>query len=322
MASPLPIVDTMPVIMEPQFTIGVDVGGTKCAAGLVALAEGRVVVGKRQPTGAERGGQAVLNDVVALIRSLLSGSPEGRQVQRVGIGLAELVGTDGSVHSEATIRWRGLHVAQHIGEATGLAAHIEADVRAAARAEAQFGAGRPYDCFLYITIGTGISACLVLDQRPYPGALGLAGTFASSPGLIPAANGALAGGPPLEQFAAGPALAARLSAVRPDFRGAAPEVLKLSAAGDTVARGIVVTAGEAVGAAVAHLVNVVDPQAVLLGGGLGLAGGLYRQSLAATLGEYVWSDLHRNMPLLSAELGNDAGMIGAALGAAAAKVDG
>lgn len=305
----------MPAISERQFAIGVDLGGTKCAAGVVALADGRVVVGKRQPTSAERGGQAVLSDVIALIHSLQSEIQEGRRARRIGIGVAELVGPDGSVLSEATICWRGLNVAQLVGDATGLPVHVDADVRAAARAEAQFGAGRQYDCFLYVTIGTGISACLVLDKCPYTGAFGLAGTFASSPGLFPTTIGTLASAPPLEQFAAGPALESRLAEVRPDFHGAAPEVLQLSASGDTAARGIVVTAGEAVGAAVAHLVNLVDPQAVVLGGGLGLAGGLYRESLAKALREYVWSDLHRNVPLLSAELGNDAGIIGAALSA-------
>jgi glucokinase len=76
------------------------------------------------------------------------------------------------------------------------------------------------------------------------------------------------------------------------------------------------SAGAAVGAAIAHLVNVLDPMAVVLGGGLGLAGGQYRMSLEAGLRACVWSDQHRNLPLLDGKLGPDAGWIGAALFAA------
>jgi len=84
-----------------------------------------------------------------------------------------------------------------------------------------------------------------------------------------------------------------------------------------LAQPIVVTAGRALGAAIAQLVNVLDPEAVVIGGGLGLAAGLYRRSIEEALRHHVWSDLHRNVALLSASLGNDAGIIGAALGAGA-----
>jgi glucokinase len=132
--------------------------------------------------------------------------------------------------------------------------------------------------------------------------------------LIPGHNGELHSGPPLEGFAAGPALAARLGAVRPEFRGAAPEVLKLAADGDSLAHSMVTSAGTALGAAIAQLVNVLDPEAVVIGGGLGLAEGIYRESIHESLRAHVWSELHRDIRLISAELGNDAGVVGAAIG--------
>jgi glucokinase len=97
------------------------------------------------------------------------------------------------------------------------------------------------------------------------------------------------------------------------FSHAAPEVLALAEAGDPIAREIVETAGKALGAAIAQLVNVLDPEAVVLGGGLGLAERIYRRSVEEALREYVWSELHRNIRLVSATLGNDAGIVGAAL---------
>ena len=89
----------------------------------------------------------------------------------------------------------------------------------------------------------------------------------------------------------------------------------MAAAGEPAAVQIVTTAGAALGAAIGQLVNMLDPEAVVIGGGLGLAEGLYRSALEESLRRQIWSELHRDVPLLSAEMGNDAGFIGAAIAA-------
>jgi len=297
--------------------IGIDVGGTKCAVGLVRLADGEVLARRLEPTLPQRGGEAVLSSVLEIAVSLQRESHElACPAAAIGIGVAELVGIDGQILSDATIKWRGTAVNARISAATNLPVTIEADVRAAARAEALYGAGRPFRAFLYITVGTGISACLVVDGTPFVGARGLTGTFASSPGLIPGDAGRLASGPPLEQFAAGPALATRLAAGHAGFSGTALEVLALANSGDVQALDIVNSAGTALGAAIGQLVNVLDPGAVVIGGGLGLAPGPYRVAVDHSMRDHIWSDLHRDLPLLDAAMGTDAGLIGAALAAA------
>jgi glucokinase len=299
-----------------QCAIGIDVGGTKCAGGLLALPDGRVLARRLQPTQPQRGGEALLIDVVEMTRSLRD---KGRllrvEVAAIGIGVAELVSPVGEVVSDATIRWKNVAVGERIQRETELPVFVDADVRAAALGEAHLGAGRKFDSFLYVTVGTGISASIVINKLPYAGTWGLTGTFASSPGLIPAEGGENVTGPPLEQFAAGPALADRYATGHPGFLGAAQEVLALAESGDSAAQSIVISAGQAVGAAVAQLVNILDPEAVVVGGGLGLSTGLYRTSLEESLRSHVWSEMHREVPLLSAKLGKDAGWIGAALGA-------
>jgi glucokinase len=126
---------------QPQCAIGVDIGGTKCAAGLVRLDEGRVIARREQPTGPERGGTAVLNDVIALIDSL---QEEAKllsvQPSSIGIGICELVSRDGRVLSAATVRWHDPLIRDKLA-AMSLPVRIDADVRAAARAEALYGAG-------------------------------------------------------------------------------------------------------------------------------------------------------------------------------------
>ena len=299
-----------------QFAIGIDVGGTKCAGGLVLFLEGGVLVRRLQPTRSERGGKAVLDDVIDVACSLQREAAElGVEPVAIGLGVAELVSVAGEVLSDATISWRGREVGEALQAATRLPVRLDADVRAAARGEAHLGAGRSFHSFLYVTVGTGISASLVIERVPYAGARGLTGTFASSCGLIPSDNGRLAAGPALEQFAAGPALAARFGAARAGFTGTAFDVVALVKSGDPTAQDVVSSAGRALGAAIGQLVNILDPEAVVIGGGLGMVGGLYRESLEVALRDHVWSDLHRNLPLLSAELRNDAGFIGAAFGA-------
>jgi glucokinase len=293
---------------QPQYAIGVDIGGTKCAAGLVRLDEGRVIARCEQATRPERGGMAVLNDVIALTKSL---QEEARALAvvptSVGIGICELVSRDGRVLSAATVRWQDPFIRESLA-AMSLPVQIDAD----ARAEALYGAGRDSHSFVYVAVGTGISACLVFDSEPYAGARGLTGTFASSNGLIPGSDGELHAGPPLESFASGPALAARFAVARSDFQGAATEVLRFAASGDSHAKNIVASAGTALGAAIANLVNILDPETVVIGGGLGLAAGLYRESIEVALRRYVWSELHRDLKIMSAQLGNDAAIVGAA----------
>ena len=125
----------------------------------------------------------------------------------------------------------------------------------------------------------------------------------------------------LEDFASGPALVARYRAEsgRPASRG--EEVLSAAAAGDAAAVAVVRSAGEALGGSVGFLVNVLDPEAVVVGGGLGLAGGLYWEAFVAATRAHVWSEATRGLPILRAALGPDAGVIGAALMATDARTD-
>jgi glucokinase len=300
--------------VNSTYAIGVDLGGTKCAAGLVQLDSGEVVSQRVTPTLPLRGGRAVLDDVASLIDEFRREAEARRcAVEGVGIGIAELVSGDGRLLSAATIDWTNLDPAGAIAGRTGLPVRIDADVRAAARAEAVHGAGRDLGDFLYVTVGTGISAALVVEGVPYAGSRGLTGTFASATTLIPGLDGSLLAGQPLEQFASGPALASRYAAASHAFQGDARNVLALCQSGDALAEAVATSGGEALGAAIGALVNMLDPEAVVLGGGLGVAEGVYREAVVRSLRQHIWSEVHRDLPLVSATLGEAAGLVGAAL---------
>jgi glucokinase len=214
--------------------VGIDVGGTKIAAGLVDVERGEVVRSERVPTRPERGGAPVLADCAGLAARL------GGKGAPVGIGICEVVDHHGQLTTAETIEWRGLDVGEAFG---GAPVTLESDVRAAALAEARFGAGARLESFLHVIVGTGAAACLVLRGRPHRGAHG---------------NAIILGAPPVEQTAGGATLgervhdpAARAEAAAAVGRVVAVIVNALDPAAVVVGGGLGTTPGFAAGLATA-----------------------------------------------------------------------
>ncbi len=293
--------------------LGIDVGGTKTAAGIVLFPEGRVVSRRVMPTRPERPGEDVLRDVLDLARELLDeAEASGNAVAGIGVGVAELVDPLGNVTSAHTIAWQGVPVQESFSRIAP--SFVESDVRAAALAEALFGAGRPFRLFIYITVGTGISHSLVMDGRPFAGARGNALIFASGRYTTTCTECGAVLTPVLEEFASGPALVERFNRHCPGRARAGTDVLAAAEAGEPEAIEVVRTAGEALGVRVGALINELDPDAVVVGGGLGLAGGLYWDSFVGSTRGHIWAENSRDTPILPCALGTDAGLIGAAAG--------
>ena len=188
--------------------IGLDIGGTKIAAGVVLWPSGEILNRTIIPTKATRGGEAVLKDTQDLARQLYDGARrEGIELAGIGAGVAELVDCDGNVTSSCTIDWRDVPVREKLSEIAP--AQVESDVRAAAVAEAMFGAGRGHRWFAYVTVGTGISSCLVQDGQAFKGARGNAIALSSSPLSTVCTHCGAKLRPVLEEFASGPAIAKR-----------------------------------------------------------------------------------------------------------------
>ena len=186
--------------------IGIDVGGTKIAAGLVSP-DGIVLQQKRVLTNAHLGGEYVLQTVTELAQFFLEQAPSlDKKVLGIGVGVAELVDAKGQATSSQAIKWQGVDVQKHLSKFAPT--KMESDVRAAALAESLFGAGKGLEHFLYVTAGTGISHTLVIDGLPYAGTHGNALVFASSPLTLYDETGAKQY-LPLEDFSSGPALVRR-----------------------------------------------------------------------------------------------------------------
>ena len=262
-----------------SLVLGLDVGGTKIAVGRVDPESGEVLSEEVIATRPDRASELVLEDCVALAARHMS--PE---VHAIGIGVCELVDTNGAIRSAHTVDWRDRDVAARFA-ALGPCV-VESDVRAAALAEARYGVARDWSSFLYVVAGTGLSCCLVDDGRPRTGHHG---------------NALLLGPSSLEDTCSGLGLS-RLLGVR-----------DLAASfGDPEARPRLRDAGHRVGAALAVLVNALDPQGLVLGGRLGL-----NDAYHGWIEEAIQTDLHddaaRDLPVLASALGRHGGVLGAAL---------
>lgn len=178
------------------------------------------------------------------------------------------------------------------------------------------GAGRQFKNFVYLTVWTGISYCLVLDGQPYAGSNGHAIIAGSGALTSECENCGTIQDQVLEEYAAGPSLVARYNRRAGSTAGRSvstgQEVGAAAAAGDAVAEHVVRSASSVLGNTAGFLVNVLDPEAIIVGGGLGLASGLYWDSFVASTRRHIWSDVSREMPILKAHLGSDCGLIGAA----------
>ena len=297
--------------------IGIDVGGTKIAAGLLDPGTGEAVGRRVIPTAPERGGAAILDTVEALARELVDEErASGRGVVALGVGVPEIVAPNGRITSAHAFDWRTLPVTERL--ASIATTTIEADVRAAALAEARFGAGNPFASFAYVSVGTGISSTLVVDGRPWPGARGAALVLSSGPLSVPCPRCGAVEPFVLEAFASGPALARRLGERSGRAVSGAEEAIRLAAAGDPAATEVVAIATTALGSAIGFFVNVADPAAVVVGGGLGSAPGPFWDGLVAATRDHVWLPEARLLPIVQARLGPEAGWIGAALAAVSA----
>jgi len=262
---------------------GIDAGGTKLAAGIVDLDAGRLLECREAPAERHRGGHAVLESCLELLREV----SHGRAMAAIGVGVPELVSLAGKIQTAENWDWRDGSFRSALTKIAPV--HIESDVRAAALAESRFGAGRGLSSFLYLTIGTGVSHTFVVGGQLWRGARG---------------NAIVTGAPPVELAASGAALAGQA------HRPSAKEVL--ATPGDEP---LVDAAAKALGTELAALVNAFDPEAVVVGGGLGLAPGFMRR-IVARMRPQIYAAATRDLAVHPSELGVHAGVIGAAVSAA------
>lgn len=308
----------------PHRVVAVDVGGSKIAAGLVDVATGAVSDRRHAPTVASRGGDLVLAEVVRLVTELSRVADVTGDDPAIGIAVAELVDLRGRIQSEQTIAWSGVDLVEAVSIA-GRRVVVSSDVRAGALAEARLGAGVPIDPFVYVSVGSGVSSTLVIEGRPYAGARGNAIVAASGAFTLdcPACAQAVRVVP--EDVASGHGMVERFAKMSPGtIVDGVADIAAAAATGDVEASTVLRQGGHMLGVIVARLVDLLDPKAVVIGGGLGLGLGfdnapeprIYHEAFISSVRPHIWAENSRQVPIVPAALGVDAVLIGAAVAAA------
>ncbi|RCG32222.1 ROK family protein [Sphaerisporangium album] len=249
--------------MSPGFVLGIDFGGTKVAlATAPADSVDRPLRKVRLPTLGGEGAEQVLRRTLEAARELAGGSGT---LQAVGVSTFGVVRGDTVRLAPTVPGWEGLELPRLLREEFGdTPVAIDNDVNAAAAAELRWGALRDVGTGLYLNLGTGLAAALVVNGQVVPGAHGAAGEIGyllSTPGEPAFAEGHA----PLEEVVSGHALALRGSALLGRTVSAAA---LFDADGDPSVRALVDGAVESLAMAVANVCVVLDPERVVIGGGL------------------------------------------------------
>ena len=307
------------------FSIGVDVGGTKVLGGVVNE-HGTVLAHARRDTP-RQGGSALTQAIADVARELM----RDFDVTCVGISAAGFVSSDRKtmLATPNIAGWNGVNLDKELGTLIGLPLVIENDANAAAWGEARFGAGVNEEHLMMLTIGTGIGGGVVVNGQLYRGAFGIAAEFGHMR-VVPGGHlcGCGARGC-FEQYASGNAL---LRHAR-EAISASPEVARNLLAlgdgtvagltgkhitdaarqGDAVALAAFNTTAQWLGAGIASLSVLLDPACVVIGGGVIDAGEiLLAPTRAAVERNMPFAGKHPSPRIIAAELGNEAGLVGAA----------
>jgi glucokinase len=301
---------------QTQFAVGIDIGGTKIAAALVNR-DGRCALYRETPTPASEGPRSVIHAVTSLVQTILDMAAQKRyEVVGIGVGAAGQINVDTGIVTyavETLPGWAGTRIATLIENTFGLPVVVDNDVNAMAMAELQFGEGRGLQSTLYAAVGTGIGGALILNGQLWRGSNWSAGELGHVVAVWDGdrmCNCGQAGH--LEAYASGPAIAQRYCHLRglpesPDLR----PVVAAAEGGDDLAKSVIVEGARILGTVLGGLVNVFNPQALILGGGVAQLGTLwwipFEEAVRANP-----LPAAKKVQIRQAQLGNQAVLIGAA----------
>lgn len=308
--------------------IGIDIGGTKIAAGVVT-ADGEVLATTRRAT-TRHNYQACLESMAEAVAELVAGADADTHIESAGVGVAGLVDRDRStVNFAAILDWQHVNLGSDLARLTGLPVVVENDANAAAWGEYRFGAAADAESVVVVALGSGVGGGIIVNGRLWRGAHGLAAEIGHLR-VVPDGRRCGCGQRGCwEPYGSGSALvreAQEMAAVAPstamhilslaggqatDITG--QHVTEAARQGDPTSQEAFATIGTWLGKELAELAAVIDPEVFVIAGGVSEAGDLVRSpATQAYLAHLTGRFFREPAPLRLATLGNEAGWIGAA----------
>lgn len=311
-------------ISSSALTIGVDIGGTKVSAGVVDL-DGNIISSDRRSTPVS-GGVELIATITDLIKSL----QERHEIAGIGISIAALISADqGTIVGAPNIaNLSKLNFVEELKKSFNMPVVAENDANSAMWAEYKFGNAKNLNPVMFFIIGTGMGGGLVIDGKLFKGANGIGAEFGH---MIVQPNGIKCGcgaNGCIEQYASGSALMRYAKEEMKADPIKAKELLKYSDASGDITGATLTTAAKQgneialsafnkqadwLGSACASYTLLLDPQAIVIGGGVVEAGELFLNPVRLAMEKYMpFAGTHSLPKIIAAKYGNDAGLIGAA----------
>ncbi|HSM09766.1 MAG TPA: ROK family protein [Gemmatimonadota bacterium] len=317
---------------DANYIAGVDLGGTTINAAVVSADGERVLGMHTAPTSAERGPKYVVDKIIGMVReSMRVAAREGEfdEKEIVGIGIGSPGPLDrktGTVIETPNLGWRNFPLRDLVANAIGLPAELDNDANAATIGEWWVGAGKNVETMVGVTLGTGIGGGIVLGGKVFHGASDVAGEIGhmsidSTGRKCKCGNYGC-----LEAYASGPAIAARaIEGLQSGEQSLLPELVdgdlsRITAetvyegivAGDAYARDVMRDTAKFLGSGVANLINVLNPEMIVISGGVTRAGDHLLEPLRNEVKRRAFRNAFEACRIVTSELGSMAGVIGAA----------
>lgn len=304
-----------------KYLIGIDLGGTNIKGALLDR-DGHTLQKIRISTEADKGPQEVVSRIVQVIMELIQwGQVPNGDVAGVGIGVpGQIDYQEGKVVFAPNLNCHDLPIKAMLEEKTGLPVFLDNDGNVAALGEMWSGAGMGYKNIVAVTIGTGIGGGIIIDGRLLRGVSGSAGEIGH---MIIKEDGPLCNcgkSGCLETMTAAPAILREArSAIRDGKKSLladyehleAKDVFIAAGSGDLVAQEIINRSAYYLGIAIANLINLLNPEVVIIGGGVARAGDILIDPIRLTAMDNCLEVAGKAARIVPAQLGNDAGCIGA-----------
>jgi glucokinase len=308
--------------------LGVDLGGTKILTA-VTNSQGKMLSRDHSITPARKGHEAIIQSILESAHRVLEQADVAiSELTAVGIGAPGLSNPETGIlfTSPNLPGWRDVPLRDIMQERLGQKTFVINDANAAALGEFYFGAARGARDFIYITLSTGIGGGIVIDGKIYTGAIGAAGevghmTIDDNGPICNCGNRGC-----WEMLASGTALAreakhrikerARTSILEyaeGDVEKVTAEVIHSAAEqGDSLAKELIARTGYYIGVGLANLINIFNPELIVIGGGLSNIGDMLLEPALKTAGERAYKEAFQAVRFASAELGRNSGVLGAA----------
>ncbi|MFJ7648804.1 ROK family protein [Lysinibacillus sp. NPDC097279] len=308
-------------MQQKEYLVGVDMGGTKIAIGLLSV-DGEMIKEIRMDTRGHEGPEIVVNRLVEAINAL----SEGYEIRGIGVGVPGIVDTDyGIIHYWSTFDWRNVHLGQMLNAQLDKKITVVNDASAATWGEFNFGAGQQSKNMLFMTISTGIGGGIIFERKLFTGSNRLAGEIGhvtvnpNGPTCNCGKLGCLevyASGVSIQRHAVDAIKKSTSMLVEMEKQEQRPIDTKMVFAayelGDIVAQEIIEQAATYVGIVLANFIQTFNPDCIVLGGGVMKTTSRFMEKIEEVTETYVLPSYRNTYEIRRSQLFENAALIGAA----------